>query len=357
LVYTVDSSIQKEILEYLSDPYVQAITLLVGSFIIAKIIDYFITNLLRSFVRDTTTSIDDRLIDYLHRPIYYSILFFGWALSFQLADLPLTIQNPIISILKTILIVMWSSSSIKVFIDLISWYSSRDSSTKIIQKRTLPLFNNLSQIFIFIAASYFILLSWDIDVTAWLASAGVLGIVLGFAARDTVANLFAGIFIMADSPYKKGDYINLDTGERGYISEIGIRSTRIMTRDDIEITIPNNVIANSKIVNESGGPHEDERVRITVSVAYGSDLDLVKRLLVGMANTTEGVCKTPSPRARFREFGESGIVFQLLFWIKRPESRGRMVDEVSMKIYKSFNENKITIPFPQREVHVVNKDK
>tara|TARA_B100000029_G_C17228378_1_gene834428 strand:- start:375 stop:767 length:393 start_codon:yes stop_codon:yes gene_type:complete len=130
-----------------------------------------------------------------------------------------------------------------------------------------------------------------------------------------------------------------------------------MTRDDIEITIPNNVIANSKIVNESGGPHEDERVRITVSVAYGSDLDLVKRLLVGMANTTEGVCKTPSPRARFREFGESGIVFQLLFWIKKPESRGLMVDEVSMKIYKSFNENKITIPFPQREVHVVSKDK
>jgi len=357
LVYSVDNNFFELILGYFSNIYIQSISLLIGSFIVAKVVDYFITNLLRSFVNSTSTSIDDRLLDYLHGPIYYSILFFGWGLSGQIINLPDLVYSPFISILKTILIIMWASSLIKVLINIIQWYASRNSKTKIIQKSTLPLFNNLSQIFAFIAASYFILLSWDIDVTAWLASAGVLGIVLGFAARDTVANLFAGIFIMADSPYKKGDYINLDSGERGYISEIGIRSTRIMTRDDIEITIPNNVIANSKIVNESGGPYEDERVRISVSVSYGSDLDLVKRLLAGMAATTDGVCKTPAPRARFREFGESGILFQLLFWIKKPESRGLMIDEVSMKIYKSFNEHKISIPFPQREVHIINKDK
>ena len=78
---------------------------------------------------------------------------------------------------------------------------------------------------------------------------------------------------MADTPYKEVDYIILDTGERGYVTSIGIRSTRIQTRDDIEITIPNSVIATSEIINESGGTHEKERIRITVDVAYGSDLD------------------------------------------------------------------------------------
>ena len=73
---------------------------------------------------------------------------------------------------------------------------------------------------------------------------------------------------MTDTPYKPGDYINLDGGERGYVKTIGLRNTRIMTRDDIEITIPNSLIANSKIINESGGPSENERVRITLSVAY-----------------------------------------------------------------------------------------
>ena len=106
----------------------------------------------------------------------------------------------------------------------------------------------MGKILIFIVASYFVLVSWNIDVTGWLASAGVLGVVLGLAAKDTDANLFAGIFIMTDAPYKEGDYINLESGERGYVRSIGLRSTRIMTRDDIEITVPNSIIANSKIL-------------------------------------------------------------------------------------------------------------
>ena len=112
----------------------------------------------------------------------------------------------------------------------------------------MPLFDNLGKIIIFIAVVYFVFISWGINVTGWLASTTIIAMVLGLAAKDTVANLFAGFFIMADTPYKPGDYINLDGGERGYVKNIGLRSTRIMTRDDIEITIPNALIANSKII-------------------------------------------------------------------------------------------------------------
>ena len=130
---------------------------------------------------------------------------------------------------------------------------------------------------------------------------------LGLAAQDTVSNLFAGIFLMADSPFKEGDYILLDTGERGYVKKMGIRSTRFMTRDDIEITIPNSVIASSKIVNESGGPEDIERVRITLLVAYGTEIDSVKNLLKSIALNNDNVQNEPEPRVRFREFAESGI--------------------------------------------------
>jgi small-conductance mechanosensitive channel len=196
------------------------------------------------------------------------------------------------------------------------------------------------------------MLSWGINVTAWIASAGILSVVIGFAAKDTLGNLFAGIFIMADSPYKEGDYINLDTGERGYVRDIGIRSTRIQTRDDIEITIPNSVIANSKIINESGGPHEKERIRITIDVAYGSIIEDVKSIMNNIAQSSDSVCQDPAPRVRFREFGESGIRFQLLAWIEKPELRGRVIDELSTEIYNSFNSNNIEIPFPQRTIHI-----
>ena len=113
----------------------------------------------------------------------------------------------------------------------------------------------------------------------------MLGVVLGLAAKDTVANFFAGVFLMADSPFKEGDYIMLETGERGYVKNLGLRSTRFMTRDDIEITIPNSVIAAAKIINESGGSgvEDIERIRISVQVAYGSDVDQVKNILKSIA--------------------------------------------------------------------------
>ena len=157
----------------------------------------------------------------------------------------------------------------------------------------------------------------------------VLGVVLGLAAKDTVANFFAGIFLMADSPFKEGDYILLETGERGYVKSMGLRSTRFLTRDDIEITIPNSVIASSKIVNESGGPEDIERVRITLLVAYGSEIDDVKNLLKSIALNNDNVQNEPEPRVRFREFADSGIKLQLLFWIYKPEIRGRTVDAVN----------------------------
>jgi small-conductance mechanosensitive channel len=205
-------------------------------------------------------------------------------------------------------------------------------------------------------AVYFIFISWDFNVTGWLASTTIVAMVVALAAKDTVANLFAGFFIMADTPYKPGDYINLDGGERGYVKHIGLRSTRIMTRDDIEITLPNSLIANSKIVNESGGPLERERVRITLSVAYGSDIDQVRSILMDIAQNNENVCTKPEPRMRFRSFGDSGLNIQLLFWIEKPEDKGRITDELNTAIYKRFNKDRIEIPFPQRTLHIKSPD-
>jgi len=125
-----------------------------------------------------------------------------------------------------------------------------------------------------------------------------------------------------------------------------------MTRDDIEITIPNALIANSKIVNESGGPDEKERVRITLEISYNSDIDIARKTLFDIANSSEHTCKDPEPRVRFREFGESGLVFQLLFWIEKPELRGRIIDKVSTNIFWKFKEENIEIPYPQRTLHV-----
>ena len=333
----------------LSNPIILSVLIILGAVIAAKITDMIFTRIFKRIVNKTQTNFDDRILQLLHRPIFYSILFIGFSVAVKTAELPNYIDYALVGIFKTSTILIWLFVVMKVLILSMEW-ASQKTSNPLLQQKTLPLFNNLGKIAIGMFGIYFIFLSWDININGILASAGVLGVVLGLAAKDTVANFFAGIFLMADSPYKEGDYILLDTGERGYVKSMGLRSTRFMTRDDIEITIPNSVIAASKIVNESGGPGEKERVRITLHVAYESDIDDVKALLISIALGNENVLKTPEPRVRFREFADHGLKLQLLFWIHKPEIRGRTVDAVNTEIYKQFSQNNISIPYPTMKV-------
>ena len=226
--------------------------IIVGSIVIAKITDWIFVGIFKRWSSKTKTNLDDSLVNFLHKPIFYSILFFGFSTGVNLLGLPEYISFAILGIFKTATILIWLSLLVKVFTISMDWTAKR-TDNKLLQSRTLPLFNNLGKITIGLFGAYFIFLSWNININGILASAGVLGVVLGLAAKDTVSNFFAGVFLMADSPFKEGDYIMLETGERGYVKNMGLRSTRFMTRDDIEITIPNSVIAAAKIINESGG--------------------------------------------------------------------------------------------------------
>ena len=343
------SWLQKNYEVALSNPIILSVLIILGAVIAAKITDMIFTRIFKRIVNKTQTNFDDRILQLLHRPIFYSILFIGFSVAVKTAELPNYIDYALVGIFKTSTILIWLFVVMKVLILSMEW-ASQKTSNPLLQQKTLPLFNNLGKIAIGLFGIYFIFLSWDININGILASAGVLGVVLGLAAKDTVANFFAGIFLMADSPFKEGDYILLDTGERGYVKQMGIRSTRFMTRDDIEITIPNSVIAASKIVNESGGPGETERVRITLHVAYESNIDDVKALLISIALGNENVLKAPEPRVRFREFADHGLKLQLLFWIHKPEIRGRTVDAVNTEIYKQFSQNNISIPYPTMKV-------
>ena len=338
----------------ISNPALKGIILVIASIISAKLVDIIFTFIFKRLVDRTKTSLDDKILQLLHKPIFYSILFIGFSVAVKTATLPEYVDFALVGIFKTITIIIWIFVSSKILVMSMEWVSRQTTST-LLQKNTLPLFNNLGKIAIGLFGVYFIFLSWDININGILASAGVLGVVLGLAAKDTVSNFFAGIFLMADSPFKEGDYILLETGERGYVKQMGLRSTRFMTRDDIEITIPNSVIAASKIVNESGGPGETERVRITLHISYNSNIDEVKSVLIEIANNNENVLGMPEPRVRFREFADHGLKLQLLFWIHKPEIRGRTIDAVNTEIYKQFAQRKISIPYPTMEVLLPDK--
>lgn len=341
------------VLGFFSDyPFAIFIVLTIISFIAAKVATNVMTSIVMQFTRRTKIKWDDQIISLLSRPVFWSLALSGLLIALIPLKLSKEWDSVVVSFVTTVLIIFWSVFLVRLIVVLLNAMSMNAQEHSIIRDQTKPLFQNLAYILIFIFSIYLLFSSWNIDMTAWLASAGIAGIAIGFAAKDTLANLFAGVFILADSPYKIGDYVVLDSGERGKVTHIGIRSTRLLTRGDVEITIPNAVMGNTRISNESGGPHEKYRLNVSVGVAYGSDIDQVRTVLMDIAESENDVCAIPEPRVRFRTFGASSLDIDLLCWVETPEVRGRVLDALNTTIYKRFNDEGIEIPYSKHDVFI-----
>jgi small-conductance mechanosensitive channel len=331
--------------------YLQAVGIAIAFIVIGKIADLIISRIIARIVSRSKTDLDDNLVALLHRPVFISFVLVGLSLATARVNLPESPEFLTLGILKTIAIFVWYGFFRSVT-QLLLTAIARRPRTREVYASMLPLLQTAFKVTLLALAIYFFFLAWNINVTAWLASAGIVGLALSFAAKDTLSNLFAGVSIAADAPYRTGDFIRLDSGERGRVTHIGLRSTRILTRDDVEITIPNGIIGNAKITNEAGGPSAKHRIRVPVGVAYGSDVDHVIDTLAGVASGHDEVCETPAPRVRFRAFGNSSLDFELLCWINQPVDRGRLLHELNCSVYKAFQREKIEIPFPQHDLHV-----
>ncbi len=333
---------------------VRALIIIILFALIGKILSIVIQGIIGRIVKKTKTDLDDKLFDIFSFPIFLTIFLVGLGLAIALLEINIEIQQFFQSMIKTIIILHWSYSLLKCITVFLNHFGKKPGRKRYIQKRTIPLFNNLLKLLLLISTVYFIFIIWNINITGWIASAGIIGIAVGFAAKDSLANLFSGIFIIVDAPYKLGDFITLDSGERGEVNMIGLRSTRILTMDSVEITIPNSVMANTKITNENGGPSKKNRLKIMVGVAYGSDLDQVKEVMKDVAIQNENVCDDPEPNVRLVEFADSSLNMQLLCWISKSAMKGIVSDQLNSEIYKTFNRNRIEIPFPQMDLNFRN---
>lgn len=333
-------------------PWIQAGIVAILSFVIAFIATGILKTLLKRLVTKTSFAFDDKLVAIIRPPLFYSLLMVGWSIAVRIAPFGEKTQSLIMSGLQSISVLIWLVFAVRFSKIVLSTVANQPKAAGIIQPRTLPLFDNMATVVAIAFAIYLIFNAWGVDMTAWLASAGVAGIAIGFAAKDTLANLISGVFILTDAPYKIGDYIVLDSGERGKVTDIGIRSTRMLTRDDVELTIPNSVMGNSKVVNESGGPYEKFRFRLPVGVAYGSNMSQVRDILNEIANNNPKVCQSPAPRVRFRGFGASSLDCELLCWVDYPWMRGQVIDVLLEEIYNRFNAENIEIPYDKRDVYI-----
>lgn len=320
--------------------------------VLAYLLNRLIGGMLGELARRSDTHLDDRIVEYIHRPLFYTVVIVGLLLIVRVFELDALVVLRIDSMLLTCGLLLWTGLLIRVSRMILHSMSDRARAGALVRPQTLPLFDNFTILVIIVFALYLLFVIWEIDMTAWLASAGIAGIAIGFAAKDTLANLFAGVFILADGTYKIGDFIVLDTGERGEISHIGLRTTRMFTTDFAEVSVPNSVIGNAMVINESGGRSSRSRIRIAVGVAYGTNIEKVMDILTDIAEKNDLACRDPEPVVRFRKFGPSSLDFELLCWVEQPAQRGRLIHELNIAIYNSFNELGIEIPYAKQDVYI-----
>lgn len=338
--------------ELLDEPHILSLAIFLGSILVAWLAEVVISRSLALLARRSNTELDDQIISVLRRPIFVSVILYGISWAIEPLNLVSRATWAIHGFLETAAVLVWASAAFQLSTLILQAFSRRASLESVLQQRTLPLFNMAIHGAVVGMAIYFLFLAWHIDVTAWLASAGVIGIVIGFAAQDSLANLFAGIFIIVDAPYKVGDFIVLDNGVRGRVTRIGFRSTRVLTPSDVEVTVPNSIIGASTISNEAGGPSVKQRIAVAVDAAYGSDVDQVRAVLVACVTGIAGISESPHPMTRFRAFGPSGLAFELMVWIDDPQERDRILDVMHERVYKGFRAAQIEIPFSKHDLYI-----
>ncbi|MFC4634885.1 mechanosensitive ion channel family protein [Dokdonia ponticola] len=218
-------------------------------------------------------------------------------------------------------------------------------------------FNSIFTFFkylIYILVVIAILNSSGVDVTVFLTASAALFVGLGFALQTLFQDVLSGIFIILDKTLHIGDIIEFDDGKVGRIFDIKLRTTRALTRDDKVIVIPNHKFLTEKVYNWTQN-HKTTREGVSIGVAYGSDTKLVSELLLKSLEGQTNVLKSPKPFVLFEDFGDSALLFSVYFFTSNSFADPRIKSQIRFKIDELFRENNISIPFPQRDVHMYTK--
>ena len=342
-----------QLLESLLGSRYWRVGLIIGvALVVAVFLRLIVMPLLVRLSRRTASQVDDQILDRVNPAILRTVLLEGihWAALDFFSDA--TVHKVVNGLVVSLLVLMWGRVLMEAASVLFRRASEREGRLSWIQPQTLPLIQFSLKVLVISTQAYFIMTAWHINLTSWLASAGVVGIAVGFAAKDTLANFISGVFILIDAPYQVGQYIVVDSQTRGVVTDIGMRSTRLLTRDNIEISVPNAIIGNSMVVNESSGPSPRMRVRAEVSVAYGSEVETVRSLLQACTVDLPHTCADMEGVVRFTAMGESSLQFTVMTWVEYPEFRGRVLDMLNTRIYQALGAAGVQIPFPQQDIYI-----
>lgn len=308
----------------------------------------------RALTSRTSNTVTREIISKLRKPVFYAVLFFGLAQSFSV----LPRYPPIVFLERTLVAIAVGVFGLYVVykvLDAALFYYQQEfahRTSNTLDDVLVPVLRKVGTVVLYVVGALYSLRILGWDPTIIFAGAGIAGLVIAFAAQDTFSNLFSGIFLMLDQPFREGDDIMLEDGSAARVDNVGLRTTRLYNYKMHEVhTVPNNQLATKRIVNLSG-PDFRYWTQVDVGVAYGTDVEKVRRVLLELADAMPWVVKDEGwePTVRLVAFADSSINFSLRFGVPTYRDAGQRASEVRFAIEKAFRDEGIQIPFPQRTV-------
>ena len=302
----------------------------------------------------TSTDPDDRVLQQVIP--YVSRLFVLLGVYLAIRSLPLHEKLILIAsgVIYIILVVIVCTLIYHAIDELLKRYvtGQQDTAGAAMSRQLTPVAEKIVSLFLMGAALIVILKHFNYDIFSIVTALGIGSLAIGMAAKDTLAHMISGFTIMLDRPFRIGDSIQLVGGQNGVVADIGLRSTKLRTPDNQLLIIPNSDLCNTMLTNQAF-PNSRAKGRINIGVAYGSDVDLVKQLLVATAGEVEDVLTDSPPEAYFVSFGDSALNMTLFFWVEEYGNLFAVTDKINSLILKRFGERSIEIPFPTRTVKML----
>lgn len=332
--------------------------IVVGALILARpILTFILDRIIKRLTGITSSNLDDIVIEAVRKPLYWLVFVLAFKLAFGRLE----------HLFGTDLEALYSS--LYIMIGFVAAWRLVNALTKLygdevapktgsaLDNQLIPFFRRIVLIILSVITAIILLGNFNIEVGGLVATLGIGSLAIALAAQATLSDIISGFMIMIDRPFRIGDRIEIqDLNTWGDVIDIGLRSTRIRTRDNRMVIVPNSVISKSLVVNHSY-PDTQYRIQIEIGVAYGTDLEFARKTIIDAVRGVEGVLPDQKVEALFLQFGDSAHIFRVRWWLESYVDTRRMFDRVNTALYNALNEAGIEMPFPSQAVyHKIESD-
>lgn len=337
--------------------YLEFLATLVITVIIAFLAKIILKQVLKPLAEKTKTKIDDLIIKSLSSIIFYIALLLGFKVGLQNFEVGENIQAIFDGIINTFLVFIVAVFLLKIIsgfaLQQTKEWKFKTKTTA--DERMIPFLQKIFKAVVIILALIFAFNAWKINISPLLATAGIAGIAIALAVKDSLNNILGGLQLVLDKTFKVGDKIQLESGELGVVMDVGLRSTKLRTYDNEVIYIPNGYLANTKIKNFTE-PDLSIRTSVNFGVEYGSDTKKVQKVVLEAMKKIESIIEQPEPVVLFLKMSDFSLDFVAKAWVESYADAYSTKLKMTDEIYNALNRANISIPFPTRTVYTKKTD-